>query len=169
MDSILSAVAGAAREVASVIIGISEHLLPAKPVTVLNERAVRGDDKAAMRHVEREISGHHLEYSNCMADIFEFYNKYGKEDGPVLFMEGLKKKPIDGEIGRIDRCRDVTKDWWRVVVYWDQTYGVFAADKERREVFRRRHDRFVPIVRPLEGTPANEEDAYLFDFKIPKD
>jgi len=86
-----------------------------------------------------------------------------------MFSEGLKKKSIDGEIGRIGQCREITKDWWRVVAYWDGTYGVFAADKDRRDVYRRRYDRFVPAIRPLEGTPANEEDVYLFNMKFPKD
>jgi hypothetical protein len=171
MDSVLIFIANAANKMADTLVNASMRMFPAKFSTIRTEHTVKRDsqERADMRLVEHEIGHHHPEYSECMADIFTFYNKYGKIDAPVLFREGLKKKPIDGEIGRINNCRDITKDWWRVVAYWDGTYGVFAADKDRRGVYRRRHDRFVPLVRPLEGTLPNEEDAYLFDFKFPKD
>ena len=117
-----------------------------------------------MRKVEREISNKHEDYSKCMADIQEFKNKNG-DKATEMFLQGMEKNDRDGTIKRINACRSFTKEWWRSVISFSDEFHAFDNDPRKRELYRGRYRRFVPLVKPLDGLPSYDGVDPVFEFE----
>ena len=80
------------------------------------------------------------------------------------FLE-LSKAKTDAEkdeFAEVNRCRSITKDFWREVRTHREAYGEFTPSAQ--EEYQARHTRFVAIVKPLDILPGYEnEPSYVYD------
>jgi hypothetical protein len=68
----------------------------------------------------------HKEYSRCMFDLYDIAKQHESQNN---YAQEFKKKMIGDptetmEVKRVNECRNTTKDFWRLVSIYKNTYGL---------------------------------------------
>lgn len=124
-------------------------------------------DKADEQAIERQrceryftINSTHAAYSECMFLLSQFKakngDKYGDEFAKKMSGDATKRAGVKEE----NRCRSVTKDYWRMVHSFSAAYGLGEDEAE----FRERHRRFKELVQPLRLPNYADVEDDVFDF-----
>ncbi|KAG2392827.1 hypothetical protein C9374_011552 [Naegleria lovaniensis] len=112
-------------------------------------RQIDNENHARSTSLESEIMSRHFEYSKCMADIVQFSKKFKTNDKHYVkeFLDGMEKEKRSEEIVRINDCRSLTKDWWRLVAKYSEHFGI---DEESKPKYAERYRLFKSLVEPLD-------------------
>ena len=114
------------------------------------------------REMRRQLGEKHREYSDCMECIYDYERMKGDNYAAVFQKEMIpedRAAPRSEEVKHVNRCRSVTKDYWRFASYF---YSQHANAAEKLEL-KAQHAWFVKLVRPLDKLPGydnNPTDLY---------
>jgi hypothetical protein len=113
------------------------------------------------QRLEEKIVEKHNTYSKCMREIYRWKHKHGDKYGEV-FVKQMEDNQDNAAVERINDCRSLTKDFWRLTFILLETHPVERMD---RDDYKARHDRFVSLVQPLdalEGYSQESTRVYVF-------
>lgn len=95
------------------------------------ERKRRRD---AITSLGRATALEHRAYSRCMADIIEFDEN--TENASDVFRTEMKNSNRTETGGRVRDCIPIVKDFWYLVMAYDEEFGVFSTDSIKKELYR---------------------------------
>ncbi len=116
-----------------------------------------------MRESKEEIENSH-EYSECMRNIQEWHREHG-ENAPAELKHSLETKGVfSPEAEQINRCRTFTKDYWRKVFSYSETFGKAPL---KLEELQSKHRQFTAKVKPLEVFEGYEDELGVYQLPKP--
>lgn len=161
------------RKTASTIFGSFVSTIMATGVLFAYTKDERDKEQKEARKREAalfqlRIEKMHKEYSRCMFDLYDFTKQHETQNNNYAqeFKEKMIGNPTERmEVKRVNECRSTTKDFWRLVSIYKNTYGL---TEDEKNAYKTRHNRFVTLVKPLDTlpdyTPEFEHDVYdLFE------
>ena len=110
----------------------------------------------------------HAEYSSCMYKIHQWNRQHANaarlfvdimEDVQENMQEDVdtfKQKyssNLHAQAAEINRCRSLTKDFWRLALTYIEVADGSSSD------YRSRHQRFVIDVKPIDQLPGYESES----------
>jgi hypothetical protein len=124
------------------------------------ERKRRRD---AINSLGRATALEHRAYSRCMHDIINFDES--TENASDVFRTEMKNSNRSETVRRVRDCIPVVKDFWYLVMAYDEAFGVFNADSIKKELYRGMYARFVPVVGKYDKLAGYEETDPVFEIK----
>lgn len=116
------------------------------------------EHKKIVEHLREKVNDLHKDYSVCMRIIKKWNDAHHQDAGKVFVdvMEGHKPatNELRAEVEEINRCRSLTKDFWRVTFDYLE-----KAEPARKDEYRSRHERFVKAVKPIDVLPGYEDES----------
>jgi len=137
------------------------------------------EQQKIVEHLSEKLNDRHNEYSKCMREIVRWNNKYGKDAGstfanamaeveddetPDKTAKSKFTKETRRQAEEINRCRSLTKDFWRLAFSY-----LKHVDVDIRNDYRSRHTRFVSTVQPIDKLPGYEDEPKtVYEFPYAK-
>jgi hypothetical protein len=120
----------------------------------------RGDELKFARELQKDLDDRHREYSKCMREMNSYQRLHGAKSTEV-FKHGVLAG--DGGAERINECRSMTKDYWRLVFQGMELKGSLSDD--RIAELRSRHARFKSLVEPIDELDGyTDADKWVYSF-----
>ena len=103
-----------------------------------------------------ELDKEHRKHSQCIEVITRFKKRVEENTKEKVPYDEVFKQGMDGpvkqrsdEIVEINKCRSITKGYWRMVDKYLSAYSGFV-DQDEIEEMKKKHSRFVELVKPLD-------------------
>lgn len=124
------------------------------------ERKRRRD---AINSMGRATALEHRAYSRCMADITGFDES--TENASDVFRTEMKNSNSSETVRRVRECIPIVKDFWYLVMAYDEAFGVFNTDSIKKEHYRKMYARFAPVVEKYDKLAGYEETDPVFEIR----
>ena len=128
----------------------------------LNQRRLQAYQDAKEKREDKALLQRlHADYSPAMAFLFQF--KRNHPDYAKVFVDNYQAPNATEELKNVNRCRSLTKDYWRMIRSYCETRGCDASTDITVREWKHQHARFVTVVQPidhLEGYDDGEKELY---------